>query len=115
RIKPAVRRAQLFDPRSGLWRRMKMKTVYLLPLALSAAMISSAGWAETCPQSGQLDSIYCNVDGDLVADPPTDPADFRDPSTLVWSYTPVEDPALYANTFKPFTDHLETCLGKSVV
>ena len=68
-----------------------------------------------CPQSGQLDTQYCDRDGNLVADAPTDPAKWRDPSTLIWAYTPVEDPAVYANIFKPFTEHLHSCTGKRIV
>ena len=37
------------------------------------------------------------------------------PSTLVFAYTPVEDPAVYLNVFQPFTDHLAKCTGKRVV
>jgi ABC-type phosphate/phosphonate transport system substrate-binding protein len=37
------------------------------------------------------------------------------PSTLVFAYTPVEDPALYASQFRPFLDHLTQCTGKRVV
>jgi phosphonate transport system substrate-binding protein len=59
--------------------------------------------------------LYCDADGDLVADAPKDPSKWRDPATLVWAYTPIEDPALYANSFKPFTDHLERCVGKRIV
>jgi phosphonate transport system substrate-binding protein len=33
----------------------------------------------------------------------------------VFAYTPVEDPAVYQNIFKPFTDYLATCTGKRVV
>jgi hypothetical protein len=78
-------------------------------------------WAPTavaqdaCPNRGQLDTLYCDRDGDLVADTPTDPTKLKDPSTLVWAYTPVEDPAIYANVFKPFTDHLTQCTGKKLV
>jgi phosphonate transport system substrate-binding protein len=64
---------------------------------------------------GQLDTLYCDADGDLVADAPTDPSRWRNPSTMVWAYTPVEDPAVYADIFKPFTDHLEACVGKRFV
>ena len=46
---------------------------------------------------------------------PTDPKKLRDPSTLVFAYTPVEDPAVYQNVFKPFTDFLAQCTGKRVV
>jgi phosphonate transport system substrate-binding protein len=68
-----------------------------------------------CPQRGQLDTLYCDENNDLVADAPKDPRKWRDPSALVWAYTPVEDPAVYANVFKPFTDHLQQCVGKRVV
>lgn len=70
---------------------------------------------DACPNRGQLDTLYCDADKDLVADAPADKAKWRDPSTLVWAYTPVEDPAVYANIFKPFTDHLKACTGKNIV
>ena len=71
--------------------------------------------ADDCKSRGQLDARYCDEDGDLVADVPKDPKNWRDPSTLVFAYTPVEDPALYQNIFKPFTDYLAQCTGKRVV
>lgn len=87
-----------------------------LVLALAAVGFAGAAAAQAdCPNRGQLDTLYCDADRDLVADPPKDPAKWRDPSTLVWAYTPVEDPAVYANIFKPFTDHLEKCVGKRTV
>jgi phosphonate transport system substrate-binding protein len=70
---------------------------------------------DTCPYRGQLDAQYCDANRDLVADTPVDATKFRDPSALVWAYTPVEDPAVYANVFKPFTDHLTKCVGKRMV
>ena len=70
---------------------------------------------DSCPNRGQLDTQYCDRDNDLVADAPADPAKWKDPSTLVWAYTPVEDPAIYANLFKPFTDYLKQCTGKTIV
>jgi phosphonate transport system substrate-binding protein len=88
---------------------------------LAVASLALVGWCvsataqDTCPHRGQLDTQYCDRDNDLVADVPTDPAKFKDPSTLVWAYTPVEDPAVYANIFKPFTTHLEKCVGKRMV
>jgi phosphonate transport system substrate-binding protein len=85
----------------------------LLVLLLAAG--ASAARAQECANRGQLDTLYCDADRDLVADAPKDPARWRDPSTLVWAYTPVEDPAVYANIFKPFTDHLEKCTGKRTV
>jgi phosphonate transport system substrate-binding protein len=50
-----------------------------------------------------------------VADTPTDPKKLKNPSVLVFTYTPVEDPAVYEKTFKPFTDYLGQCTGKRVV
>jgi phosphonate transport system substrate-binding protein len=71
--------------------------------------------SDGCKNRGQLDTLYCDDDGDLVADAPTDAKKWRDPSTLVFAYTPVEDPAVYQNIFKPFTDYLAQCTGKRVV
>ena len=85
----------------------------LLVLLLAAG--ASAARAQECANRGQLDTLYCDADRDLVADVPKDASKQRDPSTLVWAYTPVEDPAVYANIFKPFTDHLEKCVGKRTV
>lgn len=95
-----------------------MTTLYLRALAATALSTLAIGVAQAqdaCPNRGQLDTLYCDADKDLVADAPTDPKKWRDPSTLVWAYTPVEDPAVYANIFKPFTDHLEKCTGKRTV
>ncbi len=83
--------------------------------AVTMAATTIAGAQDACPNRGQLDTLYCDRDGDLVADVPTDLSKQKDPSTLVWAYTPVEDPAVYANIFKPFTNHLEQCVGKKTV
>ena len=90
------------------------RSAALAALAL-LALAAPAQAQDSCPNRGQLDTLYCDADGDLVADAPRDPARQRDPSTLVWAYTPVEDPAIYANIFKPFTDHLAQCTGKRIV
>ena len=68
--------------------------------------------ASTCSSRGQLDEAYCDANGDLVADVPEKT---RDPSVIVFAYTPVEDPAVYENAFKPFTEYLGKCLAKRVV
>ena len=49
----------------------------------------------------KLDSRYQDADGDLVADIPTDTTQLVDPDTLIFAYTPVEDPAVYAEASKP--------------
>ena len=84
--------------------------------AAFGAMLACAGLspvaAQDCAHRGQLDDAYCDADQDLVADVP---ARTRDPNVLVFAYTPVEDPAVYENTFKPFTEYLGRCTGKRVV
>jgi len=61
-----------------------------------------------------LDARYTDEDGDLIADIPTDPAKLVEPSTLVFAYTPVEDPAVYAEVWGGFLDHMSEVTGKKV-
>lgn len=61
-----------------------------------------------------LDKRFTDADGDLVADAPTDPKQFIDPPVLVFSYTPVEDPAVYAKVWDGFIKHMEKVTGKRV-
>jgi len=70
--------------------------------------------AAACKHRGDLDVRYCDENGDLVADTPTDPKQWLDPETLVFSYTPVEDPAVYENVFTDFMDYLSKKTGKKV-
>ena len=70
--------------------------------------------AADCASRGDLDARYCDADGDLVADMPTDKSRQKDPATLVFSYTPVEDPAVYENVFSEFIEHLAKVTGKRV-
>ena len=69
-----------------------------LALAISAATPASAA----CKNRGNLDTRYCDDNGDLVADVPTDKSEWLDPSTLIFSYTPVEDPSVYENVLTEF-------------
>jgi phosphonate transport system substrate-binding protein len=84
--------------------------------ALAATLgLSSAAFAqEDCPR-GTLDKAYCDRNGDLTADTPTDPKKIVNPSTLIFSYTPVEDPAVYQKVWDGFIKHLEKTTGKKVV
>ena len=86
----------------------------LVAMPLSSAS-AQGGAASACGFRGALDEAYCDENRDMVADVPTDAARQRDPSTLVFAYTPVEDPALYASQFRPFLDYLTQCTGKRVV
>jgi len=84
------------------------------------ALLGAAGGSlvhaqDTCPNRGELDVMYCDANNDLVADPPTDPKKFRDPNTLVFAFTPVEDPSIYEKLFQPFMAHLSQCVGKKTV
>lgn len=82
--------------------------------ALALAMTGQpATAAEDCPH-GTLDARYCDRDGDLVADIPTDESKWVDPDTLIFAYTPVEDPAVYESVWSDFLDHLEEVTGKDV-
>ena len=83
---------------------------------VAATLLVPAALAQgACKNRGELDNLYCDDNGDLVADVPKDSKRWKNPSTLVFTYTPVEDPAVYENIFKPFTDHLSKCTGKRVV
>ena len=85
-------------------------------LALAGAIVAlPALAADACKARGELDGMYCDANDDMVADAPTDPKKWKNPSTIVFTYTPVEDPAVYENIFKPFTTHLAQCLDKKVV
>jgi len=82
-------------------------------LVLGAGLIGMAA-AQECPR-GDLDKAYCDRDGDLVADAPTDSKQLVNPSTLIFAYTPVEDPAVYTKVWDGFIKHLENVTGKKVV
>ncbi len=84
-------------------------------LMLGLGLAGPALAQDACPNRGQLDMLYCDANKDLVADAPAIASKQKDPSALVWAYTPVEDPAVYANIFKPFTEHLAACTGKRIV
>ena len=90
-------------------------TRVLLAAALGAASFTALAQADDCKNRGQLDTLYCDENKDLVADTPKDAKRWKNPSTLVFTYTPVEDPAVYENIFKPFTDYLSKCTAKRVV
>lgn len=83
-------------------------------LGLAAFWSTSSVLAQECSNRGSLDAAYCDADGDLVADPPSDPAKLVNPDTLVFAYTPVEDPAIYEDIWDPFIEHLEEVTGKDV-
>ncbi len=84
-----------------------------LALASFAFAAAPAASAAECPR-GTLDERYCDANGDLVADAPTDPSKWADPATLIFAYTPVEDPAVYKEAWADFLTHMEKVTGKKV-
>jgi phosphonate transport system substrate-binding protein len=83
----------------------------VLALSLWSSQVLAVG---KCANRGDLDVQFCDDDFDLVADLPENPKDWLDPSVIFFSYTPVEDPAVYIDMFKPFLDHLQKITGKKV-
>ena len=91
-------------------RRTAFAVVAAVTLSTMPALAQDA-----CRNRGQLDAKYCDENNDLVADTPTDAAQLKDPPTLVFTYSPVENAATYQKLFKPFAEHLAQCVGKRVV
>src|SRR5690349_19837836 len=86
---------------------------FVAVFTFGAGLIDRAHTQE-CPR-GDLDKSYCDRNGDLVADTPTDPKQLINPSTLVFAYTPVEDPAVYAKAWEGFIKYMDQTTGKKVV
>ncbi len=89
--------------------------------AMTAALAGVAAVAFTWTSAsaadcyrGTLDKQYCDRNRDQTADLPLDPKDWVNPSTIIFSYTPVEDPAVYAKVWKGFIDHMAKVTGKKV-
>ncbi|MHB2267564.1 phosphate/phosphite/phosphonate ABC transporter substrate-binding protein [Aliihoeflea sp. PC F10.4] len=85
-------------------------TRFIKILAASVAITAFAGSASAF----ELDSRFTDADGDMVADIPTDEAQLVDPDTLIFAYTPVEDPAVYVDVWAGFLEHLSEVTGKDV-
>ncbi|QOR40566.1 phosphate/phosphite/phosphonate ABC transporter substrate-binding protein [Billgrantia diversa] len=85
----------------------------LLPLALVMSAQAQAQAQADC-QRGDLADLYCDEDGDMVADRPDDESEWVNPDTLIFAYTPVEDPAIYSDIWQPFIDHLQEVTGRDV-
>lgn len=90
-----------------------MKKIFTL-IVMMLSMVGYAS-ADDCKNRGTLDEMYCDENKDLVADTPKDSAQWKDPKTLVFTYTPVEDPAVYKDAFADFQEYLSEKTGKRVV
>jgi phosphonate transport system substrate-binding protein len=69
---------------------------------------------DTCKSRGELDTPYCDEDGDLLADPPKDAKKLRDPDTIFFTNSPLDDIGAFKKLMQPFVDHLAQCTGKKV-
>ena len=85
---------------------MRNTRLSLTAAALAALALAAPAYA--------LDDRYKDANNDMVADPPADSKLQVDPPTLVFAYTPVEDPAVYAKVWQEFLDHLAKTTGKKV-
>ncbi len=89
-------------------------TASQLNRTLLASAIAGLFAAASLTASANLAPRFTDANGDLVADAPTDESRWVDPATLVFSYTPVEDPAVYAEVWADFLEHMEEVTGKRV-
>ena len=92
----------------------KLTLLRALVGAVSIVVFVFSANAAECKNRGDLDTRYCDDNGDLVADTPSEPGELLDPSTLIFSFTPVEDPAVYENVFTEFMAYLSEKTGKPV-
>ena len=97
---------------------MKKILTVLLVLSLALMGVFAQGAKESAPAEevryGELDPMYVDKNGDMVADAPEDPSMWLDPDTIIFAYAPVEDPAVYEEVFVDFQRHLEEVTGKKV-
>ena len=89
-----------------------MKSLALLVLSLVAAGSVSA--QDACKHRGELDTPFCDEDGDLLADPPKDPKLLKDPDTIFFTNSPLDDVGAFKKLMLPFVEHLEKCTAKKV-
>jgi len=97
------------------WRKNWFGTLLVAAAGVWSLSVSQPVAAQDCKHRGDLDTMYCDENKDLVADTPKDSKKLKNPNTIVFTYTPVEDPAVYEKIFQPFTRDLGKCLDKRVV
>ncbi len=83
-------------------------------VAFSAFTSLAIAAQDSCRHRGDLDAIYCDEDGNMTADAPTDPKKLKNPAALMLSYSPQEDSVVYEKLWTPYVDHLKACVGKPV-
>jgi phosphonate transport system substrate-binding protein len=90
-----------------------VRTRLALSLLLVVLLVAAGAFAaDPCAHRGRLDALYCDDNRDLIADTPKDPAKLVAPDPLVFTYAPVEDPAVYENAWADFLKHVEKVTGR---
>src|SRR6056297_4128568 len=85
-------------------------TVLVLSVLLFSGFVMAAEM-----DHGDLAEDFVDYDGDLVADLPADESEWINPDTIIFSYTPVEEPSVYKTAWSDFLDHLSEETGKDVM
>ncbi len=84
------------------------------PVVISLLLLTGNADAQECKSRGDLDALYCDEDGNMTADAPTNPKKLKNPAALMLSYSPQEDSVVYEKLWTPFVDHMKSCTGKPV-
>jgi len=92
--------------------RRGFRLVPPLLAVLMPAIVAAALAAEPCAHRGKLDPLYCDENRDLVADAPKERARLVSPDPLIFTYAPVEDPAVYEGAWSDFLKHVEKVTGR---
>jgi len=79
---------------------------------INELVLTTFGLGQAAPD--QLDRRFSDTDGDLVADPPTDPSQQVQPETIVFSYIPGEEAEKDAEKWEGFVAHLSQATGRRV-
>ncbi|MEM7417312.1 MAG: phosphate/phosphite/phosphonate ABC transporter substrate-binding protein [Gemmatimonadota bacterium] len=92
---------------------MRARRCFAALAVACSTLACSAPLVEDCVR-GDLDARYCDRDNDLVADVSHEGL-LLDPATLVFAYTPVEDPAQFRGVWSDFLQHLEEIVDREVL
>ena len=93
---------------------MKQFPAVIAALAGALALSSAASAQEDCPRGTSTRPIATATATSLPTRRPIR-SKLVNPSTLIFAYTPVEDPAVYAKAWDGFIKHMEKTTGKKVV
>ncbi len=92
-----------------------MPHVVKIVFALAAwFLVATVHAQDTCKSRGELDTPFCDENGDLLADTPREARRIKDPETLFFTNSPLDDPAVFNKLMAPFVEHLAQCSGKKV-